>query len=119
MTISYIAHPIGGNVKSNLRKIRKIIRRINLEEPDIVPFAHYFVDCYCLNDSNPVERERGIKNDTALLKAGFINEIRLYGDHISQGMWNEIHLAETLGITIHPMTQGALKDYTNGNSGRA
>ena len=71
MKIVYIAHPLSGDIEGNLSKVSDIIRYINLTEPDILPFAHYFVDCHALDDTIPEERERGIKNDIALLKAGF------------------------------------------------
>ena len=104
MKVVYIAHPISGDIKGNLKRIELIGRQINIEEPNIIPFAHYFFDCYSLNDNIPEERERGIKNDVALMKKGFIDEIRLYGDRISTGMKHEIELARKLSIPIRPMT---------------
>ncbi len=111
MKVAYIAHPIGGDVLGNLEKIKAIGRKINMEEPEVIPFAHYFFDCYALDDNVPEERERGIKNDIALMKKGFIDEIRLYGDRISTGMSHEIDLAIELGIKVVPMTENTLKEY--------
>ena len=105
MKVAYIAHPISGNIKGNLKRIESIGRQINLEEPEIVPFAHYFFDCHALDDNDPEERARGIKNDIALMKKGFIDEVRLYGNKISKGMAYEINLAIELGIEIKPMTE--------------
>lgn len=104
MKVSYICHPISGDIEGNLNRIKEIGRKINLEEPDTIPFAHYFFDCYSLDDNIPEERERGIKNDIALMKKGFIDEVRLYGNRISEGMWAEVRLALELGIKIIPMT---------------
>jgi len=104
MKIVYIAHPISGNISENLRKIQEIGRQINLEEPNVVPFAPYFFDCHALDDNILEERERGIKNNIALISKGFIDEVRLYGNRISCGMHEEIKLANTLGIKIVPMT---------------
>lgn len=111
MKIVYIAHPISGNVKENLKKIVRIARNINLEESETVPCANYFLDCYTLNDDIPTERERGIKNGTALMKKCFYDEIRLYGDRISKGMYNEISMAHKLGIPVVPMTRETIRDY--------
>ena len=105
MKIVYIAHPISGDITGNLNKICLIIRNLNLTEPDILPFAHYITDCHCLFDDVPEERERGIKNDIALMRAGFINEVWLYGDHISNGMIHEIELAKELKIPVIAMTE--------------
>lgn len=100
MKIVYIAHPISGDVKGNLEKIRLIAREINLTMPDIVPFAPYWLDCHALNDNDPAERERGIENDTAFFRRKVIDEVWLYGDRISSGMAEEVALALSLGIPV-------------------
>lgn len=104
MKVAYIAHPINGDVKGNLKKVAQIAREINLNEPDVIPFAPYFLDCHALDDSNPEERKRGIKNDNYFLKNGFIDELRLYGDRISDGMMAEAIIAYLEGIKVVPMT---------------
>jgi len=110
MKIVYIAHPISGDIQGNLKKILDIIREINLTKPDIVPFAHYWVDCHALDDTILSERERGIKNDTALFNAGFIDELWLYGDKISKGMRAEIELAKSLNIPVLYKSDGTFYD---------
>ncbi len=113
MKIAYIAHPVGGDVKNNLSKVREIVREINLKEPEVVPFAPYYLDCFALNDDIPEERARGIKNDSFLINKGFIDELRLYGYRISDGMAAEVELAHKLGITVRPMTNGTVIEYSN------
>lgn len=105
MKISYIAHPISGDIAGNLKKVEMIALQINLDEPDVVPFAPYFLDCHVMNDDIEEERKRSIKNNTALMYKGFIDEVRLYGDHISRGMAHEVLLAYELGIDVVPMTK--------------
>lgn len=100
MKIVYIAHPISGDIKGNLEKIRLIVREINLKMPDVVPFAPYWLDCHALDDTVKAERERGIMNDIALFKKGFIDEVWLMGNRISAGMLYEKELAEKLGIKV-------------------
>jgi len=85
MKIAYIAHPVGGDVKNNIQKILKIVRDINLKEPETVPFAPYLSDIMAMDDSIQEERNRGIKNDIHILESGLVDEIRLYGDRISTG----------------------------------
>lgn len=111
MIIAYIAHPVGGDIENNLNKIKAIVREVNLNEPDVVPFAPYYLDCLALDDNNPSERERGIKNDVELIKRGFINQLRLYGNRISNGMKAEIELCKELGIDIVPMTTETKNEY--------
>ena len=108
MKIIYIAHPIGGDIKRNIQKVLEIIRGININIPEVVPFAHYVVDCYALDDSVPEERMRGIKNDIALFRAGFIDEVWLYGSRISEGMKAEIKLAKELNIPVISMSIGTM-----------
>jgi len=100
MKIIYIAHPISGDIPGNLEKIRLIVREINLTMPDVVPFAPYWLDCHALDDTIQSERERGIKNDIALFKKGFIDELWLCGNRLSAGMIAEKQLAEDLGIKV-------------------
>ncbi|MDY0200993.1 MAG: hypothetical protein RBR40_08395 [Tenuifilaceae bacterium] len=111
MKIAYIAHPISGDVAGNLKRIEAIGRQINLEEPETVPFANYFFDCYALRDDIPAERARGIKNNNALMRKGFIDELRLYGNTISPGMIHEIKLALQLDIPIRSMTLETAKEF--------
>lgn len=61
-----------------------------------------------MDDSDPEERYRGIANDTALIKAGFIHECRLYGARISAGMQAEKDLFEGLGIPVYNWTEEAI-----------
>ena len=105
MKIAYIAHPVSGDVKGNIEKIIAIVRAININEPNVVPFVPYLADLYALDDNIPEERARGIQNDIHLLKSGFINEVRLYGDRISNGMQAEIELAEEMNIPVVAMTK--------------
>lgn len=111
MKVAYIAHPVGGDVVNNLKKIAAIGRQINLEESDTIPFSQCYFDCNSLNDDIPEERERGIKNDLALFEKGFIDEVRLYGNRISVGMQKEIDLALKLGIAVIPTTAETRKEY--------
>ena len=105
MRIAYIAHAIGGDVEKNLEASRKIVKEINLSEPETVPFAPYYADVVSMDDSIAEERQRGIKNDIAILQSGLVTELRLYGSKISCGMQAEIVLARAMGIPIIPMSE--------------
>lgn len=110
MKICYIAHPISGDVKGNIKKVISIVREINLAHPDVVPFVPYLSDLYALDDSNSAERERGLRNGLFLLKKGFIDEIWLYGDRISNGMRAELNIAKEYGIKIVCQTPETQKE---------
>lgn len=104
MKVVYICHPISGDIENNIKKVIQICREVNLTEPDVTPFVPYLSDLYALDDSKPEERERGFKNNFNLLKKGFIDEIWLYGDRISNGMRAEINVCYEFGIKVVPKT---------------
>lgn len=105
MKIIYIAHPIGGDVENNLRKIAIIARQMTFAEPDCVPFAPYFLDCVALRDADQAERTRGFIHGREIFRRRVIDEVRLYGDRISVGMIGEINLARQLGIAVVAVTE--------------
>jgi hypothetical protein len=100
MKIAYIAHPIAGDVKGNIKKIIKIVRDINLTKPDVVPFAPYIADVLALDDNKPEERTIGIRNCIKILSSGIISEVWVYGPRISGGMKIELNLALKKGIPV-------------------
>lgn len=113
MKIVYIAHPIGGDVDQNIAKVLRIVREINLHSKTVVPFAPYIVDCLALDDDIQEQRERGIMNNAVLFDKGFIDELWLFGDRISVGMWIEIDAAVHLGIKVVPRTAETRKALEN------
>jgi hypothetical protein len=103
MKIVYLAHPISGDVEANLEDLRRIVRNINLEHPDIVPFVPYYADIVSLNDNDPDERSRGIRNDFEIIDRGIPDELWLTGTKISFGMALEKDSAEKKGIPVVDM----------------
>ena len=107
MKIVYIAHPVGGDVDKNVKKIKKIIRKIQITEPDIIPFAPYLIGLMTLDDSDKTERTIGINNNREYFKReGLIWQLWLYGNKISKGMTKEMILALDEGIPIISKTIG-------------
>lgn len=100
MKIAYIAHPISGDIESNLADLRRIVRKINLEYPDVVPFVPYYADIVSLDDNLAEERARGIKNDMEIIRRGIPDEVWLTGPRISYGMEFEREAAIERGITV-------------------
>lgn len=100
MKICYIAHPIGGDVEYNLADLRRIIKHINLTMPEVLPFCPYYADVVSMDDNVPEERSRGLNNDFHLLQSGFINEVWLTGGRISNGMQQEINVANVEDIKV-------------------
>lgn len=111
-TVAYIAHPIGGDVKGNIKNILSIVRAIHLDEPNVIPFVPYLADVMALDDNNPSEREMGLLNDCLIISSGFVDEIRLYGPGISKGMAREIMAGFDADCRIRAMTEGTIADWT-------
>jgi hypothetical protein len=102
--IVYIAHPISGNVKANLERIRQIVRIINMNTPFVIPFAPYWLDCHALDDDKAEERARGIENDREYFKRAVMDELWVFGyekigEH-SRGVQAEIEMAISKGIPV-------------------
>lgn len=100
MKVVYIAHPISGDIEANLADIRRIVALINRTMPDVVPFVPYYVDVVSLDDNDPADRARGIKNDHHLLRSGVVDEMWATGERLSIGMKEEIRVAYHLGIPV-------------------
>lgn len=110
MKIVYIAHPVAGDIEHNIRRILKIITKINHTEPDVLPFAHYVVDVLAIGDG-ALGREHGMRNDEALIRSGIFSECRLYGNRISAGMLNEMKIFKEMGIPVRAMSIQTKQDF--------
>ena len=104
----FIGHPISGNIRGNVAKVLKICAEVHTK--DIIPVAPYLVSLQYLNDGIVEDRELGMEANHECFRRGYIDELWLFGDHISAGMWGEIKLARELGISIIPQTEGARRD---------
>lgn len=96
MKVVYIAHPIGGDVDLNLKKLFEIIKEINLNHPDVVPFAPYIADVLSMDDNNKEERARGFVNNKEHFIRRNFDELWYYG--ISAGVQTEIRWCQELKI---------------------
>lgn len=103
MKIVYIAHPIAGDVEKNLEDLKRILRKINTGTLEVCPVAPYAFSG--LDDSDKIERERGIMNNIELIKTKVFKELWLTGDKISAGMKQEIELFTSLGIPVFNFTK--------------
>ena len=102
MLVVYIAHPIGGNVAANMSEVERITGVLFAERPEIYPIAPYLVALRFLNDADPGERVRGMKLNELYFRKRFIDEVWLFGDRVSSGMWQEVCWARALGIPVVP-----------------
>ncbi len=87
----YICSPLGGDVTGNLENAKQYTEYVlKCGAAPVTP--HFYA--LCLDDNDPKEREMGKKAAFALLL--FSDEMWIFGDAISKGMQEEIHLCESL-----------------------
>ncbi len=109
--VIFIGHPISGDIEGNVRKVLAICEQIH--KSGYIPLVPYLVSLQYLNDAVTEDRELGIEVNHECFRRRFVDELWLYGEHISKGMIGEIELAKELGIPIVPKTEGtkhALKE---------
>lgn len=104
----FVAHPVSGDVKGNMKKVLKICAEMHTRE--IIPIAPYLVALQYLKDEVVEERKLGIAANHEHFYRGFVDEIWLYGDHISKGMIGEIKLARERNIPVIAKTKGTAYD---------
>ena len=91
-----------------------IVKELNHNSPEVVPFAPYIADCLACDDNEPVIRARCIENDHELFNRDFIDEVWLFGGNVSSGMIDELKLARKLGIPVIGKTEATKQYLANG-----
>lgn len=106
----FVAHPIKGDVQGNATKVLDICQKIHTET--IIPVAPYLVSIQYLNDEIIEDRKLGIEANLEAFHRKYIDELWLFGDHISPGMGQEVLLALKLDIPVIPQTDETKRDFT-------
>lgn len=98
----FIAHPMSGDVEGNTEKVVAICRSIHSEE--VIPvFPSFTTRRYLTPD--PKDRKLAEVHILEYFRRGFIDELWLYGDRITDGMWREIKTAGENGVLVIAMTE--------------
>src|SRR3990167_10844296 len=108
MKTVFVAHPIAGDIEGNMKKVLAICEQIHSKE--IIPIAPYLVSLQYLNDEVVEDRQLGIDANHECFRRGYVDELWLFGDRISEGMKGEILLAKELNIPVVPKTEGTKND---------
>lgn len=108
MKTVFIAHPIGGDIQGNVKKVLKICQ--NVHSQTTIPVAPYLVALQYLDDGVVEDRRLGILANLECFHRRYIDELWLFGECISAGMEEEIKLARTYGIPVIPKTPGTKRD---------
>ncbi|MBI1755163.1 DUF4406 domain-containing protein [Candidatus Azambacteria bacterium] len=107
----FVAHPISGDIKGNVKEVLEICRKIHTEH--IIPLAPYLVSLQYLNDEVHEERRLGIEANLECFRRKMIDELWLFGDFISPGMLEEIKIARSISyrIPVIAKTHGTKIDF--------
>ena len=95
-TIVYICSPYAGDIDHNVSRARGYCRLAVTE--GCIPLAPHLLFPQFLDDDDPEQRKQG--RYFALVLLGFVDELWVFGDRISEGMALEIKMAEKRGIPI-------------------
>ena len=96
MKIIYVCSPLRGDISGNIAKAKAHCREIALNGD--MPIAPHVYATQFLDDTVPPERAVGMAIGIELLR--FCDELRIYGDTISEGMAAEMAEAERRGMLI-------------------
>lgn len=96
MKLVYIASPYAGDIEYNIKMAIAYCRYA--AGCGVIPLAPHLLLPRFLCESNPEEREQGIKMGLQLL--ALCSELWVFGDRISEGMRREIEETKRLGIKI-------------------
>jgi hypothetical protein len=105
--IVFIAHPISGQTpaeeEKNLKNVAALCRTIS-SNGNVIPFFPRLLWKECFGNSS-TGKDAGLQLTLEAFHRGFIDEVWLYGNHISNGMEGEITIAQSLAIPVIPKSQ--------------
>ena len=99
--IVYICSPYAGDVKGNVQRAQAYCRFA--VEKNCVPIATHLLFPQFMDDHDPVQRQQALFMSRLLLTK--CNEVWVFGETISQGMFSEIRKAESRNKTIRYFTK--------------
>lgn len=96
----YIAHPIGGDVENNIKKVKQILKNLidTMDANKYTFVAPYLSYLEILDDSKPEDRKKGMMMSNHVLEK--CDEMWIFGDVISKGIQEEIEHANEHNVKI-------------------
>lgn len=95
--IVYVCHPYAGDPARNIEAVRQLCRE--LVQEGLLPIGpHIYLPQFV--DEN-TEREEALSMCTQLVE--LCHEIRVYGEHVTAGMFREIDHAARVGVPVRWM----------------
>ena len=101
MKLIFVCSPYRGNVEYNTSRAQGYCRFV--QSKGYVPFAPHLHNPQFLDEGIPDEREAGIKLGLQLLKRS--DEMWLFGDNLTDGMREELKMAQQIKIPVRYFTE--------------
>ena len=108
-----ISHPISGDIDANVRSVLDICELAHREH-EVMPVAPYLVALRYIDGKVHEDRELAIEANYECFRRKYIDELWIYGDHISVGVKGQIELAKQYDIKIIAKSnavEAALKEW--------
>ncbi len=105
----YICAPLGGDVESNLERVKRYTRyALMCGTAPVVP--HFYA--LCLNDNDQKEREIGLAAGLGML--WFCDELWVFGQNITEGMKQELQFCKYLNIKTRYVSEKEIRKKIGG-----
>jgi len=105
----YICAPLGGDVESNLERVKRYTRyALMCGTAPVVP--HFYA--LCLDDDNQKEREIGLAAGLGML--WFCDELWVFGQNITEGMKQELQFCKHLNIKTRYVSEKEIRKKIGG-----
>ena len=105
----YICAPLGGDVESNLERVKRYTRyALMCGTAPVVP--HFYA--LCLNDNDQTEREIGLAAGLGML--WFCDELWVFGQDITEGMKQELQFCKHLNIKTRYVSEKEIRKKIGG-----
>lgn len=99
MKVVYIAHPIGGDVARNIRRVELILEYYLKLRGNVFPIAPYLHACRYLEDQRPDDRARAFVVNGRYFAGGVVDELWVCGEK-SEGVREEMEMAMYANIPV-------------------
>ena len=105
----YICAPLGGDVESNLERVKRYTRyALMCGTAPVVP--HFYA--LCLDDNDQTEREIGLAAGLGML--WFCDELWVFGQNITEGMKQELQFCKHLNIKTRYVSEKEIRKKIGG-----
>ena len=105
----YICAPLGGDVESNLERVKRYTRyALMCGTAPVVP--HFYA--LCLDDNDQKEREIGLAAGLGML--WFCDELWVFGQNITEGMKQELQFCKHLNIKTRYVSEKEIRKKIGG-----